>query len=591
MQPETATHPIIRTYKGREKRAAEHAYRADARQAAVAGWIPVAHRWSESWEGVELAVVFQHRTAEVLKAPAVAVAGAAAETSPPPSEHAASPDAIHGADEPVGAVMARGTDGRTEAEPADAVALGAIAVGVRGGTDGAGQPATDEPAGDLAGDDGSHLEAPAAGALDDADAPVELGDVAAAAAVGAVAAAATEAATEDAPGTVGPEPDDEPAVAAVDEDAALVVHPPSPESQTAARTHARAYLQTLELHCAGEPLRLIRTGYPQVPQGPILERRRWVEEHADWARRVLMYEPRGHRDMYGAVLLPPDRADADVAVLFLHNAGYSTMCGHGIIALTTGLIEERLYPATEPTTVIRYETPAGLVTATADIRIGAHGGPEVRLVRFFNVPAYRHQANIVLDVPGVALHGDAVARGGIRVDLAFGGAYYGIVDAAELGVRVVPEQVGELTRIGAAITEQLRRDHTPTHPTEPDLGFVYGTIIVDTDPATSPDGRGRGATMRNVTVFADAEVDRSPCGSGTSALLAHLYAQGRLAIGQSIVNASITGEAFEARVEAEALVGDRPAVTTSVAGIGFVTGYGSYVVDERDPLGDGFLLR
>ena len=137
----------------------------------------------------------------------------------------------------------------------------------------------------------------------------------------------------------------------------------------------------------------------------------------------------------------------------------------------------------------------------------------------------------------------------------------------------------------------LRRDHTPTHPLEPDLGFVYGTIIVDTDPASSPDGRGRGATMRNVTIFADAEVDRSPCGSGTSALLAHLYAQGRLAIGQSIVNAGITGEAFEARVEAEAFVGDRPAVTTSVAGIGFVTGYGSYVVDERDPLGDGFLLR
>lgn len=591
MQPETATHPIIRTYKGREKRAAEHAYRADARQAAVAGWIPVAHRWSESWEGVELAVVFQHRTAEALRAPAVAVAGAATGAGPSPSGDTAAGDVADASDMPVNDAAARGDQEPEAAEPPDAMALGVIAAWDRGGTDGASQPSTDEPTGGLAGDDGPSVATPASGALDDADAPVELGDVAAATTPSVMADLAAEAAAEDAPGTAGPEPDDEPAVAAVDVDAALVVHPPSPESQTAARSHARAYLQTLELHCAGEPLRLIRTGYPQVPQGPILERRRWVEEHADWARRVLLYEPRGHRDMYGAVLLPPDRADADVAVLFLHNAGYSTMCGHGIIALTTGLLEERLYPATEPTTVIRYETPAGLVTATADIRIGAHGGPEVRLVRFFNVPAYRHQANIVLDVPGVALHGDAVTRGGIRVDLAFGGAYYGIVDAAELGVRVVPEQVGELTRIGGAITEQLRRDHTPTHPTEPDLSFIYGTIIVDTDPATSPDGRGRGATMRNVTVFADAEVDRSPCGSGTSALLAHLYAQGRLAIGQSIVNASITGEAFEARVESEAEVGDRPAVTTSVAGIGFVTGYGSYVVDERDPLGDGFLLR
>ena len=556
MQPENpASHPIIRTYKGREKRAAENAYRADARQAAVAGWIPVAHRWSESWEGHELAVVFQHRTAEVLKSPAVAVAGAAVAAEATLMAPEVSSQVISDAAALEAADLAR------EAEEAGLLVTDAETL------------PHPEP-----GDD-----------PDDAMAPVEgVGLIGAAALAGAAAA---DGETEADAGLAGPEPDEEPAVAAVDEDAAPVVHPPSPESLTAARSHARAFLQTLELHCAGEPLRLIRTGYPQVPVGPILERRRWVEEHADWARRVLMFEPRGHMDMYGAVLLPPERPDADIAVLFMHNAGYSTMCGHGIIALTTGLIEERLYPATEPVTVIRYETPAGLVTATADIVMGPHGGPEVRLVRFFNVPAYRHAANIVVDVPGVTLHGDAVARGGIRVDLAFGGAYYGIVDAAELGVRVVPEQIGELTRIGAAITDALRRDHTPTHPLEPDLGFVYGTIIVDTDPASSPDGRGRGATMRNVTIFADAEVDRSPCGSGTSALLAHLYAQGRLAIGQSIVNASITGEAFEARVEADAYVGDRPAVTTSVAGIGFVTGYGSYVVDERDPLGDGFLLR
>lgn len=596
MQPETATHPIIRTYKGREKRAAENAYRADARQAAVAGWIPVAHRWSETWEGVELAVVFQHRTAEVLKAPAVAVAGAAVAaeaTLQAPEVDARVIDdaaAAEAADIAAAAAIAETQareaaerEEREERDRAEAIALAALAARDRATEDeaDAGDVALDEAAsaGATPADDATLPHPSPADDLDDATAPVTFEDAAA-------VLAADEALT-----TAGPEPDDEPAVAAVDEDAAPVVHPPSPESQTAARSHARAYLQTLELHCAGEPLRLVRTGYPQVPQAPILERRHWVEEHADWARRVVVFEPRGHRDMYGAVLLPPDRTDADIAVLFMHNAGYSTMCGHGIIALTTGLIEERLYPATEPVTVIRYETPAGLVTATADIRIGAHGGPEVRLVRFFNVPAYRHEANIVVDVPGVTLHGDAVARGGIRVDLAFGGAYYGIVDAAELGLRVVPEQVGELTRVGAAITEQLRRDHTPVHPVEPDLGFVYGTIIVDTDPATSPDGRGRGATMRNVTIFADAEVDRSPCGSGTSALLAHLYAQGRLAIGQSIVNASITGEAFEARVEAEALVGDRPAVTTSVAGIGFVTGYGSFVVDERDPLGDGFLLR
>jgi proline racemase len=165
------------------------------------------------------------------------------------------------------------------------------------------------------------------------------------------------------------------------------------------------------------------------------------------------------------------------------------------------------------------------------------------------------------------------------------------VDAADLGLRVVPPAIAELTRAGAAITDVLRRDHSPRHPTDPDLGFVYGTIMVDHQPATSPDGLARDATMRNITVFADAEVDRSPCGSGTSALLAWLYATGRLPVGGEIANASITGDVFQGRVEGTSRLGDRDAVATSVAGRGYVTGYHTFVVDERDPLGDGFLLR
>ena len=241
--------------------------------------------------------------------------------------------------------------------------------------------------------------------------------------------------------------------------------------------------------------------------------------------------------MYGAVLLPPHDPDADIAVLFMHNAGYSTMCGHGIIALTTGLIEERLYPATEPVTVIRYETPAGLVTADRGRRDRARtAGRRCASCASTNVPAYRHAANIVLDLPGVPRHGEAVARGGIRVDLAFGGAYYGIVDAVELGLRVVPEQIGRAD-------PRRCRDHrrrcaaTTRRPIPRSRTWASSTARSSWTPipSTSPDGRGRGATMRNVTIFAEAEVDRSPCGSGTSALLAHLYAQGRLAIGQSIV--------------------------------------------------------
>jgi trans-L-3-hydroxyproline dehydratase len=341
-------------------------------------------------------------------------------------------------------------------------------------------------------------------------------------------------------------------------------------------------METLDLHCAGEPLRLIRSGYLHVPFAPILERRRWVEDHADSARRALMYDPRGHRDMYGAVLLKPFRDDADIAVLFMHNSGYSTMCGHGVIALTSGLIEEGLYPSTEPETVIRWETPAGVVTATATVSRDEDGSPEVSSVRFLNVPAYRHKADLRLRIREL---------GEVRAELAFGGAYYGIVNAADLRLRVVPEQVEALTRAGAAITEALRRDHTPTHPTDRDLGFVYGTIIVDHDPQTSPDGRARDATIRNVTVFANAEVDRSPCGSGTSALLAARHAAGQLGIGEAVVNAGITGESFVGRVEGRTSLGPHPAVVTSVEGTGYVTGYHTFVVDDRDPLGDGFLLR
>ena len=357
------------------------------------------------------------------------------------------------------------------------------------------------------------------------------------------------------------------------------------------RDSGRLVIETLDLHCAGEPLRLVRSGYPAVPWAPIEERRAWVREHADHVRRVLMLEPRGHRDMYGAVLLPPHRDDADIAVLFMHNEGYSTMCGHGIIALTQGLIEEGLYPASAPVTRIRWETPAGLVTASAQVEAAPDGGPLVREVRFQNVPAYLHAERIPMRPRGVRLFGAAAERGALSVSLAFGGAYYGIVDVSELGMRVVPEQTEQLTRAGAAITEALRREHTPEHPTDPSLGFVYGTIIVDGDPASAPDGRATDATLRNVTVFAEAEVDRSPCGSGTSALLAARHALGAAEIGDEIVNAGLTGEAFRGRLDGIASLGGREAVLTSVAGRAFVTGHHRYVVDERDPLREGFLLR
>ena len=351
-------------------------------------------------------------------------------------------------------------------------------------------------------------------------------------------------------------------------------------------------VQTMDLHCAGEPLRIIRSGFPDVPRLPVLERRQWVLENADFVRRAIIQEPRGHRDMYGAILLPPDRPeDADITVLFMHNEGYSTMCGHGTIAITTGLIEEGLFPATEPVTTIRYEVPAGIVAANAAVEQREDGGFAVKGVRFTNVPSYLAAQSLAIRPDGVELTGDAAQYGALAVDLAYGGAYYGIVNAADLGLRVVPDQADALRRAGAAITDVLRRDHTPAHPEDEALGFVYGTILVDYDPRTSPDGLAAGAHIRNATIFADAELDRSPCGSGTSAILAQLHARGQLRVGQEIVNAGITGEHFLGRVESETTLGPYPAVVTSVAGTAYLTGYSTFLVDSRDPLGEGFLLR
>lgn len=335
---------------------------------------------------------------------------------------------------------------------------------------------------------------------------------------------------------------------------------------------SRLTLQVVDLHCGGEPLRLITSGFPPVPRAPILERRRWVREHADDVRRVAMFEPRGHRDMYGALLLPPHADDADYAVLFMHNEGWSTMCGHGTIAIATWLVEEGLFPAAPPATTIRFEAPAGRVVATVD----ADGA------RFANVPSY-------LAARDIRVRPDGWPE--VTVDIGFGGAYYGIVDVAELGLRVEPSQTAALTAAGAAITAVLRRDHTPAHPVEPDLGFVYGTILVDRSPATSPDGRALDADIRNVTVFADAEVDRSPCGSGTSALLAQAVARSRLDVGGELANASITGAVFRGRVDGRTRLGDQDAVETSIAGTAYVTGFATLVVDDRDELGAGFLLR
>jgi proline racemase len=273
--------------------------------------------------------------------------------------------------------------------------------------------------------------------------------------------------------------------------------------------------------------------------------------------------------MYGAVLTPPVTPGADFGVLFLTNEGYSTMCGHGVIALTTALLETGMLPRREPRTEVVYDSPAGLIRACATV-----AGDRVTAVAFRNVPSFRFARGVEV----------AVSLGAIRADVAFGGAFYALVEAADLGVEVAPEAAGTLTRLGMEIKRAVEREVDVAHPEEPELRGIYGTII-------SGPPRGEGADGRNITVYAEGAVDRSPCGTGTSAKLAALFADGRIAPGQPYVHESVIGTTFTATVVGVTTVGAFAAVETEIAGRGFLTGLHQFIVDPEDPTAGGFLVR
>jgi trans-L-3-hydroxyproline dehydratase len=277
--------------------------------------------------------------------------------------------------------------------------------------------------------------------------------------------------------------------------------------------------------------------------------------------------------MYGCLLMPPASTDGDLAVLFLHNEGYSTMCGHGIIALATVLLETGLFAPTSPSTELRIDTPAGRVTARATVRVE----PEVRVesVAFTNVASFVVALDARVDVPGL---------GPVRYDLAYGGAFYAYVDAPSLGLDCTPGHVRNLIDTGMRIKHAVMASRPIVHPDDADLGFLYGTIFVG--PAKSED-----AHSRNVCVFADGEVDRSPTGTGVSGRVAIHHARGELSAGQSIEIESVLGTRFRGRVLEETTCGPFAAVIPEVSGSAWITGRNEFVIDPSDPVRNGFLLR
>jgi proline racemase/trans-L-3-hydroxyproline dehydratase len=309
---------------------------------------------------------------------------------------------------------------------------------------------------------------------------------------------------------------------------------------------------TVDYHTGGEPFRIVTGGAPPLEGRTILDKRRHALEHLDHIRRLLVFEPRGHADMYGCFVTEPEDDGADLGVVFFHNAGYSTACGHGTIALVTWAIETGRVPGPE----VVVDVPSGRLPTVARIEDG-----RVVSVRFRNVPAF--------------VHARGLAAAGCEVDVAFGGAFYASVEET-----VEPAELPRLIELGRAIKADLEASHPVVHPAEPELRDIYGVIFWQ-EEGDAP------LMQRNVTVFADGEVDRSPCGSGTSARLALLHDEGRLAAGEPLRHLSIVGSEFTGRVVEETPDG----VVTEVEGSAYLTGRHEFVLDQADDLGEGFLLR
>ncbi len=329
-------------------------------------------------------------------------------------------------------------------------------------------------------------------------------------------------------------------------------------------------ITTIDAHTGGEPLRIVVGGLPDIPGNSILEKRRYMKDHLDHIRKLLMWEPRGHADMYGCIITEPVTEVADFGVLFLHNEGYSTMCGHGIIAVVKVAIECGLISPTGVETEVNIDSPAGLITANAKIK-----RDKVETVSFINVPSFVQALDQAIEVSGL---------GKIKYDIAYGGAFYAYVNAKEAGVQLGPEFLNELIQKGMDIKRAVMKSFPFKHPFDEDLNFLYGTIFIG-------EAQSQHADSRNVCIFAEGEVDRSPTGTGVSGRMAIHHARGELKVGESMVIESITGSSFVCKIREETRFGNYHAVIPEVEGSAFITGNHTFIVDPSDPLKGGFIFR
>ncbi|AOT69903.1 proline racemase [Geosporobacter ferrireducens] len=328
-------------------------------------------------------------------------------------------------------------------------------------------------------------------------------------------------------------------------------------------------IHTVDSHTMGEPTRIVVGGVPRIPGKTMAEKKKYLEDHLDYVRTSLMHEPRGHNDMFGSIITNSTIEEADFGIIFMDGGGYLNMCGHGSIGAATVAVESGMVKVEEPYTDIVMEAPAGLIKARAKVENG-----KAKEVSITNVPSFLYKKDVVIHVPSV---------GKVTLDIAFGGSFFAIVEAKQLGVKVDTAQSDILIKLGLEIRDIINHSVKVQHPEKPHINSV--DLVEIFDEATHPE-----AHYKNVVIFGQGQLDRSPCGTGTSAKLATLYIKGHLKDGEDFIYESITGTMFKGKVVGHVKVGEFEAIIPEITGSAYITGFNHFVIDPEDPLKYGFCL-
>ena len=325
-------------------------------------------------------------------------------------------------------------------------------------------------------------------------------------------------------------------------------------------------IYAVDSHTEGEPTRIVMGGVRPVPGATMADKKRYLEQDMDHIRSMLMNEPRGHKDMFGCIITEPVSKGADVGVVFMNGGAYQDMCGHGSIGLVTALLETGYFPMKEPTTEVNLDTPAGLVRCVAAVK-----NMKVESVTIQNVPSFLYHAGAEISIDGK----------NIKVDIAFGGNFFAIVEAAALGIEVTKSNIDKLVSAGMQIREALNKNIHAEHPANKEIKGVNLALIYQQPETGRPD-------YKNIVIFGNGQYDRSPCGTGTSAKLAQLYSAGKISVNEKLISESVIGTKFTARIIREEYVGPYKGIVPEITGKAYITGFSNYVFDRDDPFKYGF---